>query len=437
MICLICPAATPYHHQYYALHNMADDKPRATLPRLRVTSHSFADLSQNSGANVTQRTVSLSTSMLSTPSNNIRRVQQQMQTQSKAQPKAYSKPKPRGEDVRVSGMALTANALKKLLNLQQLKKAYTKLRPFALRKPMNLSKYDYSVFTRPRGTADDDTDLPPPLKQSQIRAWESAEKISANIIFDNGQPGTMSEGLGIFDDGDTSIDDDSVGETSIDRGTPASPTKSRPTVLSIPGYTKGELGVILENFDRLKSAKTAVDVGEYEEAERNALWIYRQQQSVAQERAFKQQHSVAGKRKLQVFHKREFLHKLFGYSNNINQDHITSNSSYSAYDNVANAQKAFHEDKEEIMGLLEEDKAFEHEMKDVRERLFASPDKPVVEHELDHLGLVDMTAAWLTLSYDREVHMDSDRDDADQELVACTMGYLKQCVKGLREPEAL
>lgn len=404
---------------------MAEDKlPPRALPRLRVTSHSFADLSQSTFANASQRTVSSSTSMLSTPSN-YRRVQQMNKT--------HSKPKSKPDDVRVSGMSSTANATKKLLNLQQLKKAQAKVRPFTLRKPMSMSKYDHTVFTRHCGT-DDDSDLPPPLKESQIRAWESAEKISANVIFDNERPTVASEGLGIFDSGaaDISVDDDSQieGDDSMDRS--SLPRHSK-VILSLPGYTKGELKIIMENFEQLKNALTRVSAADFDEAEKKALWIYRQQQSVAQERAFKGQHTLTGKRKVQVYHKKDFLRKLFGYSNNVNQEHITNNTSYSAFDNAANAQKALHEDKEEIMSLLEEDKAFELEMKEVRLQLQAQR-KGQLE-EADDVSLADLTAERLTIHYEGELNMAPIDDTAEQELVACTLGHLKQCVKELRNGE--
>lgn len=410
-----------------------EDKARQPLPRLRVTSHSF-DVSHGSIANVTQRTVSSSTSIISTPSNNIRRVQQRNGLR-------------QNKELRPSDIEQGGNATRKLLNLQQLKKTFNP-EPFVLRKPVNMTKYDYSVFSGlpldPE--AADETGLPPPIKESQIRAWESAEKISANIIFEHSTP---QDGFGIYEDGapDTSIEDDThMGddpETSIDRGgrSPRLPIKKGPKdlILSIPGYTKGELEVLKEQFDVLSHAASPVDPAESEEALAKALWVYRQQESTAQERAFMAHHSIAGKRKVQVMHKKEFLRKLFGYTNNVNQDFVTNNTSYSAYDNVANVQKAFHEDKEEIVLLLEENRLFEEAIAETRTRLREttageawSPLRSG-QPEIPHPQLTEMTLAWLTSNYIKESEMDGVVEQAldhdDPEMVAYTIAQLKKRVR--------
>ena len=56
----------------------------------------------------------------------------------------------------------------------------------------------------------------PAIKQSQIRAWESAEKICRGIIFDDDD-----------DDEEESTDDESE--------------NTKNPIISIPGYTEGEL----------------------------------------------------------------------------------------------------------------------------------------------------------------------------------------------------
>lgn len=408
---------------------MADDSklPRP-LPRLRVTSHSFADVSSNKSSNVTQRTVSSSTSIISTPSNNIRRVQQRQAINARKNP----------GDFRVSGVS--SNATKKLLNFQQLKKTITRPKAFVLRKPINMSKYDYTVFTRhgPEVSEDlaENDPLPPPIKESQIRAWESAEKISANIIFDHER---SKEGFAL----DAKDLDDSYdagdGETSIDRGKEGLPNEEKDNIVTaIPGYTKGELQIVLDNYEKMQWSDH-VDIDQVIEDEHKALWVHRQQQSAAQERAFVACHTLSGKRKVQVFHKKEFLHKLFGYSNNVNHEYITNNTSYSAFDNVLNAQKAFHEDKEEICSLLEEEKAFEEALADTKERLqsSATQEPKACEQEMDHSNLLDLTSSWLSSAYDRQVSLSEDSMQPDEvedpEMVTCTLSYLKQCVRDATE----
>lgn len=354
-----------------------------TLPKqrrwARVPSHSFADVSQSSLANVTLRTVSSLTSIISTPSNNIRRVQQKHLHA--GEPTRHAEPT-KFRDIKDFGQRGAAS--RKILNLQQLRKTVDSSIPFVLRKPLNLSQYDYSAFTdvRYQGPAVAGTEIPPPIREAQIKAWELAEKISSNIIFDKEQPGS-GDGFGIFEDGleDTSVDDDMAeeAEISIARGMtgPNCPDDgaSNPLLItSIPGYTRGELGVILANFGELQRLLQPVDPLVYEEAERRALWTFREQQSAEQDREFLANHTLSGKRRVQVFHKKKFIQKLFGYSNSVNQEHISNNTSYSSFDNVMNVQKAFHEDKEDILNLIEEERAFEECMAQTAERLRESGD---------------------------------------------------------------
>lgn len=369
-----------------------DEKQKA-LPRLRVPSQPFSDY-----ANVTQRTVSSSTLLLSTPSNNIRRVQQMTQAKSLANSRLRHKPREVHVLERSSG-----TASKKLLNLQQLRKS-SALRPFVLRKPAALASYDYSVFG---GGADEQLAT---VKESQIRAWELAEKVSAAVVFDHD-----SAGLARLLDPEKPA----TGEDSLLR--------------SIPRYTKAELDVILAVFERLRTTRTRLDPVQLEETEQKALWVYRQQENAAQERAFAAHHTLQGKRKIQVFHKKDFLHKLFGYANTLNQEYNTNNTSYSAYDNVASAQKAFQEDKDEIMTLLAEDKAFEDDIAQLRQQLEqetpAPPGTSVLDMELTPVNLLQMALLWLTSHYDGEV----DDDEANTELVACLTTMLKQKVKDSSE----
>lgn len=412
---------------------MSDDKPpqRQPLPRLRVTSHSFADVSHGSIANVTPRTVLSSTSMLSTPSNNIRRVQQRNGFRTRA-----ATAEKRNSDIPAGG-----NATKKLLNLHQLKKTYANPKPFVLRKPINMSKYDYSVFADHAMKAGDDDELPPPIKELQIRAWESAEKISANIIFESSQDPENS----ICEDGaadlDLSIDDTQLEddlETSINRGhSPLKQSKSEGIISSIPGYTKGELKLLTERFRELTAADHLVNPVEFEDSVANSLWVHRQQESAAKERAFMATQSYTSKRQMQVYHKKELLRKLFGYANNVNEDFITNNTSYSAFDNVSNVTKAIHEDKDEMMALAEEHKNFEEMISETRMRFLAPESEelkpPLRQPEINTSHLLDLTLTWLTLNYSREEiesgdTMDHDGED-EQELVSYTLAHFKKLIK--------
>lgn len=377
------------------------------LPRVRITSQT---LDNSSFGNVSQRTVS-SSSIISTPSNNIRRVQN-------ARPK-------RPEDLRASGVQSTARTSKKLLNLLKLKKTHAPPKPFVLRQPVSMSKYDYSVFT---GAVEEPM---PPVKESQVQAWESAEKISASIIFDHDV--TSSDAFSIFDDAgrDETFDDDSVcaeAETSINRGVERTRPRAKRLILSIPGYTRGELKIILDNYSQLQASGGA-NFAHFAETEEKALWLHRQQQSAAQEKAFMAYRTLSGKRKVQIHHKKEFLHKLFGYTNNLNQEHITNNTLYSAMDNVANAQKAFHEDKDEIFQLLEADKEFKDTMVEARAAYDNSTLNADYEAEYDPVQLSNITQAWLTKEYSRDGGMGLPHAGDDPEVLALTLAHLKRCVR--------
>lgn len=328
--------------------------PPKALPRLRVTSHSFSDVSNGNIANVTQRTVSSSTSMMSTPSNNIRRVQQQ----------TGFRQRPKNTELRRPDIPAGGNATRKLLNLQRLKKTYLSPKPFVLRKPLNMTKYDYSVFANhPAYEAIDDGDLPPPIKQSQIRAWESAEKVSANIIFERSNDST-SDNFEVYQDGprdeDISVDDDSQvedPEVSINRGGfPQDRQGSRDLILSIPGYSKNELQIYKDHFDALNNLTHYVDGLVDATRLLEVLQDNTQQEANLQDRELMSQHTITGKRKAQLLQKKELYRKMFGASNNVNQDFVTNNTSYSAFDNTANVQKVCHEDSEEIHNLYDEDK---------------------------------------------------------------------------------
>lgn len=423
---------------------MGERKPSATLPKLRVSSHSFADFSTNNISNLSLRTVSSSTSTISTPSNNIRRVK-------KEQPFVEKKNEhgKKGKSLKPE-LKPKATASRKLLNLQQLRKSYAALQPFVLHKPADMSHYDYLVFTKKQDTHRRNSIQPeslllptspaeplrptlPPVRLSQIKAWESAEGISTNRVFDY----TKQDDEAWFND-DT-YEFGAEEEVSIDRGNEelTGPEAPDSIIGLIPELSKLELDIVLEHHERLQRCGVAPDLDEYEKEEKKALWAHAMQQSDEYEKLYSSNHTIAGKRRVQVLQKRAFLQKLFGYSNNINTELTTNNSSYSSVDSSMSAQKAFHEDKEEICELLEQQQAYQQALDEVKERLVPlgnlrpqNPTPEVAYLEVDQSRLVDVTSHWLSSIYERDDQMlEEDVDDDDPDIVAAAMLHLKLCVR--------
>ncbi|CUM68366.1 uncharacterized protein PRCAT00006088001 [Priceomyces carsonii] len=334
---------------------MSNKHAKYNLPRFRRISSHSVDID-------TTRTVSSSSSsMISTPSNHIRRFRQNQDQIQGAQGQNHIRvplqkqqihrqqsqllhfpvlgqneqhQRHLGQHKPIKGSSLVRT---KLLNLQGTRKRIvsdehpnSSVQGFILHKPLNMNLYDYSVFTHYADGTDlqHGDNLPPAVKEAQIRAWESAEKVSYNLIFDE-----LS---------DSSDDEEIIGD--------------------IPGYTRGEVSIILKKFGE----KQVLD----EEEEKKLLWEYRQKHQANQEKTFSQYLSLAGKRKIQISQKKDLLHRIFGYSNNINQEYMTNNSSYSTLDNVSSTQKAFHEDKDEINLLLAEDKAYKQSILEVKSNVF-------------------------------------------------------------------
>lgn len=317
------------------------------------------------------------------------------------------------------------------------------MRPFVLRKPADLTKYDYSVYSRKVEPPNEShsTEALPLVRESQIRAWESAEKISSNTIFDTET--VAGDDVGIFEDFNKSME---VSNSDDDLSFEACYSDDAPELAilrSIPDYTKSELKIILDYFDKLQSCDSKVDNFIYEEAEKNALSIHREQQRIAHERAFKSNPKPLSKRKLQVFRKKELLHSLFGYSNNVNHSHITNNTSYSAFDNVLNASKVLQEDHDETMGLLKLEDEHVLAQAEIAEKIQTEKDHPKrdalgsngnFEPMLKNQDLLDFSSSWLTASYEKQLFSGygTDRlDDSDQnsEILSYTMSYLKACVR--------
>lgn len=425
--------------------------PKYNLPKFRRISsqHSASDsfanesgshnVSQNTHINTT-RTVSSLSSMISTPSNNIRRFQHNNALQQQHERKPISQKPP------------NINVKKKLLNLHQLLRQRFpetgQQRPFVLRQPANMSMYDYTVFVRncdpenevsrnvgPKeqyiGPVEEEGEvLPPAIRESQIKAWESAEKISSNLIFDSSDDELELDGN--YDAANESIDDKENAHQHHH--------KDAHIILLLPGYTRGDVAVILAHFELLQKSSEAIDYTLNEEMVQSRLWEARQQHQAQQERAFAAYQTLPGKRKIQVNQKKELLHRMFGYSNSINLEHVTNNTSYLAVDNVLNTQKAFHEDKDEVNALLEEDKAFNEALAEARKNL-ALLQKPLMDTGATKTKRGDIAAAF---DYDKFAHLTGaqlDRmynavldgvevvEEDDDELPAFTLGYLKRCLK--------
>lgn len=318
----------------------------------RVSSHSsdstFLNISDSLQNSRTRTVSSSSASMISTPSNNIRRIQQQrIQDNYK-----------RSRDSSKKGLALIKGkggiVKNKLLNLQSLKKYITGedfeeeggISAFGVKRK-DAGGYDYSLFISYPGDNVDSQDedyAPPAVKESQIKAWESAEKISKTVIFDSS---------------DESLEEETQDDKSTDQ---------EQLIRSIPGYTASELDVIQRRFDEQQVAGPSVKQFTDEE-EKKLLWELRKKQRATQEQYYAQYLSANGKRKAQLAQKKDLLHKIFGYLNNVNVDYMTNNSSYSAFDSISSSQKAYREDKVEINQLLEEDQLYNEVLEGTRSHL--------------------------------------------------------------------
>ncbi|KAK6456877.1 anaphase-promoting complex subunit 9-domain-containing protein [Scheffersomyces xylosifermentans] len=357
---------------------------RAASSHLAPNDTTFNPNDSMAAYNSTTRTVSSSsTSMVSTPSNNIRRFQQQRQ-QNQQQNQSQGTKKPISQRTSRNGRLIKS----KLLNLQQSSKQKVaadgdgnavdheideshpnkSVPSFIIHKPINMNGYDYAVFTNYPTDIDlqHGDHLPPAVKESQIKAWESAERISRNVIF-----GVSSESEDEFDDEDESASgssdsfNDKENSENINNGRTG--VNKNNIIQSIPGYTRGELNVIHSSFQDLQHR--SVSLNKYNSDEKRMLHDYKKQVQSNQEKIFSSTHSIATRRQMQINQKKDMLSRLFGYSNTLNQEYITNNSSYSSVDNTANIQKTFHEDKEEITSLVEEDRAFVQALEETRHAL--------------------------------------------------------------------
>lgn len=413
------------------------------IPSQHSADQTYLNPNESLNQNTTRTVSSGSTSILSTPSNNIRRIQHQKQQQRLQREQKDPKDQ---KSKRPSMISRPSNVKSKLLNLQSLKKYMTNekgtdragTQAFAIRKPLDMSTYDYSVFTNYSNESDvqDDDCLPPAIKESQVKAWESAEKITNNLIFND----TSSES----DD-----DDDADGEP---KGAKETKHRNNEIIQSLPGYTKGELGIIQTRFnDRQKQGPNVTNFGDDEE--KQLLWDYRKRQQATQEKLFSQYLSLGNKRKIQLAQKKDLLYKMFGYNNNVNQEYVTNNTPYSAIDNAANSLKAFHEDKEEIGLLIDEDRLYHQLLHDTKvylntvqnNRLGINKRKlkkieitdfdyekfqSIVSFKLDHL--YDK----FFINYNSSKRVDiGDTDEVSEELYNFTTAFLRRCIKDIDDIE--
>ncbi|KAG7663551.1 uncharacterized protein J8A68_002936 [[Candida] subhashii] len=216
---------------------------------------------------------------------------------------------------------------------------------FVLRKPANMNAYDYSVFTQhPPDLEMQGGGLPPPIKESQIRAWESAERVSHNIIFGNNNINSS--------------------ESEFEESEPENEDTNTNPIISIPGYTKGEINILVSSYKQTQQLpKHQYETHDPDREERKKLLEYKRKIMTKQERIYMQHQQLStsnmgNKRKLQISQKKELLSRLFGYGNLLNLEYVTNNSHYSPIDSLSSVQRCMNEDKEEMSALIEENKAF-------------------------------------------------------------------------------
>lgn len=341
------------------------------------------------------RTVSSSSSIMSTPSNNIRKFQRQRQQEKRNNehlppPSQHQRQtgNSKNDPTRTSKNGrLIKN---KLLNLQQSLKQQLinrisdkdpghlhsnnsqsntkKVTPpvFGLQKVAS-SPYDFSVFTKViTNEKHHDQVLFPAIKQSQIKAWESAEKICRGIIFDND---------------DEYDDEESTEDESEDKKNP---------IISIPGYTDGELKELFK-YPNLSSQE-----------EKKLLTEYKRKVLSLREQSLSNNNLISFRRQLQIDQKKEILSKLFNNQNKLNLDYITDNDNnnnnidsysnrnqYNVVDNnliSMDLHSLINNDMEEVNYLLEEDGNFKILQEEVKQNAFHKKIVTDNQHHNDENG---------------------------------------------------
>ncbi|KHC33974.1 hypothetical protein MGQ_04078 [Candida albicans P76067] len=411
------------------------------------------------------RTVSSSSSIMSTPSNNIRKFQRQRQQERQHHehlppPSQHQRQTGSSKNEHINNSSRTSKngrlIKNKLLNLQQSSKQQLinrisdkdprhshsnssqsnakRVTPpvFGLQKVAS-SPYDFSVFTTvATNEKQHDEVLFPAIKQSQIRAWESAEKICRGIIFDDDDD----------DDDEESTDDESE--------------NTKNPIISIPGYTEGELKE-LSKYPNLSSQE-----------EKKLLTEYKRKVLSQREQNLSNNNLISFRRQLQIDQKKEILSKLFNNQNKLNLDYITDNDNnsidsytnrnqYNVIDNnliSLDLHSLINNDMEEVNYLLEEDGNFKILQEEVKQNIFHK--KIVTDNQqsdenghgqFDYERFQSLTAKKLDKIYDvhttRYVGVNADDDEykepsfysddvsnleLEEELLQFTTGHLRQCI---------
>ena len=400
--------------------------------------NSSETMNQNSNGTLS----SSSTSLLSTPSNNIRHIQRQ-----KKEGQMEGKNKARHKYKRQMISNGKNHVKNKLLNLQSLRRVIDEhgkgndVDEEYLPKGYSTGRsYDYSVFAS--GTYDDDDvghehdgHHRPLLKQSLINSFQMAENVSRNVVFD----GNIS-------------DEDEIKEEDMDNNVFQNKSKDSANsslIEAIPGYTKNELPILLNNFNEQQRQSMGFK-NFLEDDEIKHLWEFRKNQQAALQKLFSQYLSMSNKRKIQLAQKKDLFHKVFGYGNNVNLEYVTNNSCFSAIDNISSTQKAVLEDKEEVNGLIEEDRAFHLALQETKALMChlassrISFDKRKIKHleyhEFDYEKFRDIVAFKLDKiydQYDNEPPMDEDEDldNVSDELLNFSTEYLRASLRDSEDEE--
>lgn len=397
--------------------------------------NSSETMNQNSNGTLS----SSSTSLLSTPSNNIRHIQRQ-----KKEDQMEGKNKGRHKYKRQMISNGKNHVKNKLLNLQSLRKIIDengKARGidegYVPKGNATCRLYDYSVFAN--GSYDDvgqehEGCDRPLLKQSVINSFQMAENVSRNVVFD-----------GNSDEDDIKEED---ADSNVFQNKNQDSTESS-LIEAIPGYTKSELPILLNNF-REQQRQTLGLKNYLEDDEVKHLWEFRKSQQAALQKLFSQYLSMSNKRKIQLAQKKDLFHKVFGYGNIINLEYVTNNSCYSAIDNISSTQKAFLEDKEEVNCLIEEDRAFHLALQETKALMCnaassnISLDKRKVKHldyhEFDYEKFRDIVAFKLDKIYDQydnepPMDEDGDLDNVSDELLNFSTEYLRSSLRDSEDEE--
>ncbi|CAI5759772.1 unnamed protein product [Candida verbasci] len=328
------------------------------------------------------RTISSSSSIISTPSNNIRRFQKQQHERQLEKEKDKEKDKHNKEPS--SSLTSKGRSIKtRLLNLQQSQKhqvnnnksqqqasnsknntlhhihntneipllstnanSKTKIRNNNSNKFINpiSSIYDYSVFTHhPNSSIKSNEVNLPFLKESQIKAWESAESTSA-IIFQ-----------------DSSDDDED------DYNCNPNPIKS------IPGYTNSELEFLFsqKNHNLLSKEQEAKLLQDYK------IKVNSLNESGHIFNGHNHTQSMLNQRQRQILQKKEVLSKIFGNYNPLDLE-MGSNG-------IDDVSRLLSEDDEEMKNLLNLDADFKIKQEDMKRNLFKKHNS-LQDNDLDEVN---------------------------------------------------